>query len=50
MRSRGIDRARARQLMIYAFANEVIDRVTPEPVREKLMAVLADKLHTVKPA
>jgi Fe-S cluster assembly protein SufD len=49
MRSRGIDKARARQLLIYAFASDVIDRVASEPVREKLSAVLADKLHTVKP-
>lgn len=49
MRSRGIDRFRARQLMIYAFANQVIDRISLEPVREKLMTVLADKLHTARP-
>jgi len=49
MRSRGIDKTRARQLLIYAFASEVIDRIDSEPVRQKLSAILADKLHTVKP-
>ncbi len=49
MRSRGIDKAKARQLLIYAFASDVIDRVNSEPIRDKLSAMLAEKLHTVKP-
>jgi len=49
MRSRGIDKAKARQLLIYAFASDVIDRLDSDPIREKLSAILADKLHTVKP-
>ncbi len=49
MRSRGIDRTKARQLLIYAFASEVIDRIDSQPIRQRLSAILADKLHTVKP-
>jgi Fe-S cluster assembly protein SufD len=49
LRSRGIDKKRARQLLIYAFASDVIDRVEIEPLRTKLSELLAEKLHTVRP-
>jgi Fe-S cluster assembly protein SufD len=36
MRSRGIDEARARTLLTYAFAAEVIEELELAPVREEL--------------
>ena len=33
LRARGIDEAGARRLLIYAFANELIERVAVEPLR-----------------
>jgi Fe-S cluster assembly protein SufD len=49
LRSRGIDRKKARQLLIFAFASDVIDRVQIEPIRNRLADLLADKLHTIRP-
>jgi Fe-S cluster assembly protein SufD len=49
LRSRGIDRQKARQLLIFAFASDVIDRVQIEPIRDRLADLLADKLHTIRP-
>jgi Fe-S cluster assembly protein SufD len=34
MRSRGIDESAARSLMMYAFCNEIIDRIKPEAIRD----------------
>ena len=36
LRSRGIDREAARELLTYAFANEILDRLSIEPLRERL--------------
>jgi len=36
MRSRGIDEAAARSLMMYAFCNEIMERIKPAEVREVL--------------
>jgi Fe-S cluster assembly protein SufD len=36
LRSRGIDRAAARELLTYAFANEILDTLTLDPLRERL--------------
>ena len=44
-RSRGIDEASARRMLTHAFAGEVIDRISIEPVREHLEAVLWDRLE-----
>ncbi|MDQ3279844.1 MAG: Fe-S cluster assembly protein SufD [Acidobacteriota bacterium] len=40
LRSRGIDEAEARGLLIYAFASELVDRVKLEPVREQMRRAL----------
>lgn len=49
MRARGIEKTNARKLLIYAFASEVVDKITFEPVRKKVLDWFSDKLHTVKP-
>jgi Fe-S cluster assembly protein SufD len=49
MRTRGIEKSNARKLLIYAFASEVVDKITHDPVREKILELFSDKLHTVKP-
>ncbi len=36
LRSRGIDEASARRLLIFAFASECLDRIKPQPVREHI--------------
>jgi Fe-S cluster assembly protein SufD len=36
LRSRGISEAEARNLLIYAFASEIADRMKVEPVREQI--------------
>jgi Fe-S cluster assembly protein SufD len=46
--SRGLDKDEARELLVYAFASEIIDRITIEPVREQirreLFQVMPDRL------
>ncbi|MGB0580969.1 MAG: Fe-S cluster assembly protein SufD [Limisphaerales bacterium] len=44
-RSRGIDETSARRMLTHAFAGEVIDRVSIEPVREHLEALIWDRLE-----
>jgi Fe-S cluster assembly protein SufD len=44
LRSRGLPEAAARSLLIYAFAAEMVDRVRPEPLRERALAMLAARL------
>lgn len=44
-RSRGIDEANARRLLTHAFAGEVIERITIEPVRAHLEKLLWDRLE-----
>ncbi len=48
MRSRGIAEQKARSLLIYAFASEVIDRISFEPVREKVTDLFRAKLKSVR--
>ncbi len=44
MRSRGIDENTARDLLVHGFAQEIIDQVTSEPLREYLDGLFADGL------
>jgi len=44
-RSRGIDETSARRMLTHAFAGEVIDRITIEPVREHLESLIWDRLE-----
>ena len=53
LRTRGIDQATSRSLLVYAFASEVIQRVRVEPVRKELDRYLftwLPKGHLVKEA
>ena len=45
LRSRGMGEAAARTLLAYGFANEVIQRISPEPVRAHLEQVMAARLR-----
>ncbi len=49
LRARGIGTGKAHQLLIYAFASEIIDQIQPDSLREKIAHLLAEKLHTVEP-
>jgi Fe-S cluster assembly protein SufD len=40
LRSRGIDTDEARNLLVYAFASEIVDRMKIEPVREQIRRAL----------
>lgn len=40
LRSRGLDEAEARSLLIFAFASEIVDRMKIEPVREQVRGAL----------
>lgn len=44
LRSRGIGEALARQMLIKAFASDVLNRITIKPVREELDRLLSDRL------
>lgn len=44
LRSRGLDQAEARALLVYAFASEMIERLPVEPLREALGELLRRKL------
>ena len=43
-RARGIPEDEARRLLVFAFANEVLDRMDVEPVRVKLREAVAQRL------
>jgi Fe-S cluster assembly protein SufD len=45
LQSRGIGKEEARNLLTYAFARDVIDRIKVAPMREKLEQVLFERLH-----
>ena len=47
LRSRGVAEADARQMLVYAFANEVIERVRFKPLCERLTRDLVNWLATV---
>jgi len=44
MRSRGVPHARARSILVYAFAAQVLERIAVEPVRERLESDLFEWL------
>ena len=44
LRSRGIEAGQARDLMIHAFAGEVLDQVSIDPLREILQQMFAERL------
>jgi len=44
LRSRGLDRAEAQRLLVQAFAGEILDRIREPELRERLAALVADKL------
>ncbi len=44
LQSRGINQADAKQLLVHAFANEIIDRVELTPLRDKLRNMLEQQL------
>jgi Fe-S cluster assembly protein SufD len=46
-RSRGIDEASARRLLTHAFAGEIIERISMEPVRDRLESILWDRLENL---
>lgn len=50
LRSRGIGLEEARQLLIVAFASEIIDRVKFQPLRDRLRAELPARLAEKRPA
>lgn len=45
LQSRGIGRDDARNLLIYAFARDIVDRVKVAPLRDLLEKLLLEKLH-----
>jgi Fe-S cluster assembly protein SufD len=45
LQSRGIGRADARNLLIYAFARDIVDRIKVASLREQLEKLLLEKLH-----
>ena len=46
LRARGIGVEKARQMLMHAFAGEIIDRIASEPLREELDAIVWDRLET----
>lgn len=46
LRSRGIDLGKARDILIFAFASDVVDRLNIEPLRDHLHAMIHDRLET----
>src|SRR5437868_4011979 len=48
LRSRGLDEAAARRLLLYAFASECLDRMKPGPVRTHLEALVTGWLFREK--
>jgi len=45
LQSRGIGRAEARDLLIVAFARDIVDRIKVAPLRDQLEKLLLEKLH-----
>jgi len=45
LRSRGVSLEKARDILIYAFASDVIDRIKLEPLREQLHEIIHDRLE-----
>ena len=49
LRSRGIDEVEARNLLVYAFASEIVDRMKIEPVREQTRRALFEAMPARMP-
>jgi Fe-S cluster assembly protein SufD len=49
LQSRGIGLADARDLLIYAFARDIVDRIKVAPLRDQLEKLLLEKLHGTRP-
>jgi Fe-S cluster assembly protein SufD len=47
LRSRGIDEASARRLLLHAFASECLDRMKQQPVRDYIEALISQNLASV---
>jgi Fe-S cluster assembly protein SufD len=47
LQSRGLSVAEARELMLVAFAGEVLETVEPEPLRESLARIVAGRLQAI---
>lgn len=45
LRSRGIDNDKARDILIYAFASDIVDRVNVEPIRHFLHEIIHNRLE-----
>jgi Fe-S cluster assembly protein SufD len=45
LRSRGIGKDTARQMLIHAFAGEIIERIKCEPAREAMDKLVWDRLE-----
>ena len=53
LRSRGISEAGARNMLVHAFASDILNRITIDPVREELDRLLFDQLeaqHNLAPS
>ncbi|HET7706728.1 MAG TPA: SufD family Fe-S cluster assembly protein, partial [Thermoanaerobaculia bacterium] len=44
LRSRGLDEDEARNLLVYAFAGEIVDRMKLQPVQEQIRRVLFEQM------
>ena len=45
LQSRGIGKGQARRLLTYAFAQDIIDRIKVQGVKDRLETVLFEKFH-----
>jgi Fe-S cluster assembly protein SufD len=45
LRARGIPESEARSLLVYAFAAEVLDKITVDPVRKAVEKTLYERLN-----
>jgi Fe-S cluster assembly protein SufD len=45
LRARGLDKAQAQALLLYAFAGEITEKIALEPLRERLETIIAERLH-----
>ncbi len=45
LRSRGIGEQSARNMLVHAFADEVLDKISIEPLRAQLSELIADRFH-----
>ncbi|MEQ9302207.1 MAG: Fe-S cluster assembly protein SufD [Cyclobacteriaceae bacterium] len=46
LRARGIDERSAKAMLLYAFAKDVLENVSVEPLRERLDQLVSQRLHT----